>query len=54
MDFDTAEQKEFDDKCSLFIARGGVRRLLRQSEEAANDFKQAYDLLEKGDKVREQ
>jgi pectin methylesterase-like acyl-CoA thioesterase len=47
-----AEQNRFEDKCALFVARGSVRRLLGQSEAAAGDFKQAYDLLDKGDKVK--
>lgn len=51
-DFDTAEETRFEDKCALYIARGEVRHLLGHSEEAANDFRLAYDLLGKGDKVR--
>jgi hypothetical protein len=51
-DYDMAEQNRFEDKCALFVARGSVRRLLGQSEAAAGDFKQAYELLDKGDKVR--
>lgn len=50
-DFDTAEENRFEDKCALYIARGGVRRLLGHSEQASNDFRQAYDLLERSDKV---
>jgi tetratricopeptide (TPR) repeat protein len=51
-DFDLAEQNRFEDKCALYIARGSVRRLLGHSKLAAEDFKQAYDLLDKQDKVR--
>ena len=51
-DFDQAERHLFEDKCSLFIARGGVRRLLGRSEEAAEDYMAAYDLLDRKDKVR--
>jgi hypothetical protein len=37
--------------CSLYIARGGVRRLLGHSDQAAEDFRKAYELLDRGDKV---
>jgi hypothetical protein len=50
-DFDTAEEAKFGDMCSLYIARGGVRRLLGQSDQAAEDFRNAYELLDRGDKV---
>ena len=47
-----AEERGFEDKSALFIARGNVRRLLGQSAEAAEDFKLAYDLLDRDDRVR--
>lgn len=50
-DYDMAEENRFEDKCALYIARGSVRRLLGHSELASNDFRQAYDLLDRQDKV---
>eukprot|EP01034_Spumella_vulgaris_P021885 gene21885-27961_t len=50
-DFNLAESKQFEDMCSLLVARGGCRRLLGDSAQAGNDFRQAYQLLEKTDKV---
>jgi len=50
-DFDTAEQHNFSDHCSLLIARGQVRRLLSQSEAAEADYHAAYEMMDKSDKV---
>jgi hypothetical protein len=50
-DFNLAESKQFEDKCSLFVARGNCRRLLGDSAQASEDFRQAYLLLDKTDKV---
>jgi predicted RNA polymerase sigma factor len=48
-----AERYHFEDKCSIHIARGGVFRLLHRSDEATADFKKAFELLDKNDKVGE-
>lgn len=51
MDFNTAESKQFDDKCSLFVSRGHVLRLLGQCNEAMTNFQEALELLDATDMV---
>ncbi|KAJ1417237.1 hypothetical protein B484DRAFT_150332, partial [Ochromonadaceae sp. CCMP2298] len=50
-DFDIAEANSFEDKGSLYIARGGVKRLLSLTQEAQADYQKAYDALDRGDKI---
>lgn len=51
MDFNTAESKQFEDKCSLFVSRGHVLRLLGNCLEAQKNFQDALELLDSTDMV---
>lgn len=49
MDYNLAEEKHFDDMCSLHLSRGGIHRLLGDSKSASKDFDTAYKLIDELD-----